>query len=61
MESYLLNKTDLNLLTGYKQAARQKSWLTQKSIPWTEDKGGQPVVRATDVNAHFERQERRCA
>jgi len=56
MDAYLLNKKDLQLLTGYKQAAKQKQWLTKNQIPWTEDKAGQPVVRAADVNAHFERQ-----
>ena len=61
MDAYLLNKKDLQLLTGYKQSARQKSWLTEKFIPWTEDKNGQPVVRAADVNNHFEQQDRRCA
>jgi hypothetical protein len=60
-EQYLLNRDDLRQLTGYKRAGKQRTWLQEKRIPFVEDHRGFPVVRAADVNAHYERMDRGMA
>jgi hypothetical protein len=57
-QPYLLNRDDLEKLTGYKRAKKQCAWLDKQRITYSRDRSGYPVVLADEVNRHFERLER---
>lgn len=58
---YFLTRDDLKKLTGYQRPGKQVAWLTERGISHTVDRKKYPVVRADDVNAYFERQDRQLA
>ena len=45
-----LTPSEVQILTGYKQTARQLRFLAERRIPFTTDKAGRPVVIARNLN-----------
>ncbi len=49
--SALLTSEDLALWTGYKQPAKQMTWLRENNIPYRLDRRNQPITTLDAVNA----------
>jgi len=58
---YFLDQKDLIKATGYQRYGKQREWLKERGIMHTTDRKGAPIVRAADMNKHFENEYKKVA
>lgn len=61
MSIYFLTQEDLIRVTGYRRYGKQREWLLEREIMHTKDRIGRPIVRASDMNNHFDREHQALA